>query len=129
MPEGLVYVSDAMPGITRRRRGKGWSYRAPDGTAIERGPERERLERLGVPPAYERVWLCPLPNGHLQATGFDARERKQYRYHPDWSAHRSGTKFSQLPAFGRAPTLDPRPRRPATSARRPATRASRSPPP
>ena len=102
LPESLVYVTDAMPGITRRKQGKGWSYRAPDGTGIERGPERERLDRLGVPPAYERVWLCPLPNGHLQATGFDARARKQYRYHADWSAHRSGTKFSQLPAFGHA---------------------------
>lgn len=101
LPEGLIYVSDAMPGITRRRQGKGWSYRAPDGTSIERGPERERLERLGVPPAYERVWMCPLPQGHLQATGFDARARKQYRYHVDWSAHRSGTKFSQLAEFGR----------------------------
>ncbi len=101
LPEGLIYVSDAMPGITRLRRGKGWSYRAPDGTTIERGPERERLDRLGVPPAYERVWMCPLPQGHLQATGFDARARKQYRYHTDWSAHRSGTKFSQLADFGR----------------------------
>lgn len=102
LPEGLVYVTDAMPGIRRLRRGRGFRYVAPDGTGIERGPERERLERLGVPPAYENVWLCPLPHGHLQATGHDARARKQYRYHLDWSAHRAGTKFSQLPAFGHA---------------------------
>lgn len=100
LPQGLVYVTDAMPGIRRLRRGKGFSYLAPDGTTIERGPERERLEGLGVPPAYERVWMCPLPNGHLQATGFDARERKQYRYHPDWSLHRAGHKFDRLVEFG-----------------------------
>ena len=69
VPRGLVYVTDAMPGIRRMRRGKGFSYLAPDGTTIERGPERERLEKLGVPPAYENVWMCPLPHGHLQATG------------------------------------------------------------
>ena len=102
LPRGLVYVTDAMPGIRRLRRGTGFSYLAPDGTTIERGAERRRLEGLGVPPAYVQVWMCPLPNGHLQATGLDARARKQYRYHADWSAHRSGTKFSQLPAFGRA---------------------------
>ena len=102
LPEGLVYVTDRIPGITRQRRGKGFTYRAPDGTTIERGAERERLERLGVPPAYEGVWMCPWPNGHLQATGTDARARKQYRYHGLWSAHRGETKFSQLPAFGRA---------------------------
>ncbi len=102
VPEGLVYVTDAVPGIRRVKRGKGFSYVAPDGTSIERGAERERLEKLGVPPAYESVWMCPLPNGHLQATGIDARARKQYRYHVDWSTHRGTTKFSQLPAFGRA---------------------------
>ncbi|MFC5567862.1 DNA topoisomerase IB [Rubellimicrobium aerolatum] len=91
-----------MPGIRRLKRGKGFTYLGPDGTTIERGAERERLEKLGVPPAYERVWMCPLPHGHLQATGYDQRERKQYRYHPDWSTHRSGTKFDRLVDFGRA---------------------------
>lgn len=122
MPRGLVYVTDAMPGIRRLRRGKGFSYVAPDGTTIERGPERERLEKLGVPPAYENVWMCPLPNGHLQATGFDQRQRKQYRYHALWSEHRAGNKFDRLVEFGhclpvirervardlRAPPGDPR---------------------
>lgn len=102
VPEGLVYVTDREPGIRRLRRGRGFSYVAPDGTTLARGPERARLEGLGVPPAYEGVWMCPLPNGHLQATGLDGRGRKQYRYHPDWATHRSGTKFAQLPAFGRA---------------------------
>jgi DNA topoisomerase-1 len=72
-----------------------------------RGParaaaERARIARLGIPPAYERVWICPLPNGHLQATGIDARGRKQYRYHPDWAAWRGEAKYAQLPAFGAA---------------------------
>lgn len=102
VPQGLVYVSDAMPGIRRLRRGKGFTYVGPDGTTIERGPERERLEKLGVPPAYESVWMCPLPNGHLQATGLDQRRRKQYRYHPLWSEHRSGHKFDRLVEFGHA---------------------------
>lgn len=102
VPVGLVYVTDAMPGIRRLRRGKGFTYLALDGTTIERGPERERLEKLGVPPAYERVWMCPLPHGHLQATGFDQRARKQYRYHALWSTHRSGNKFDKLVEFGHA---------------------------
>ena len=102
LPEGLVYVTDAIPGIRRLRRGKGFSYLGPDGTTIERGSERERLEKLGVPPAYEDVWMCPLPHGHLQATGFDARRRKQYRYHALWSEHRAGNKFDKLAEFGHA---------------------------
>lgn len=102
VPADLVYVSDAEPGITRRRCGRGWSYIAPDGTTIARGPERRRLEALAVPPAYEEVWMCPLANGHLQATGRDERRRKQYRYHPEWAAHRAETKFDRLIAFGNA---------------------------
>jgi DNA topoisomerase I len=100
VPADLVYYTDAQPGITRLRRGRGFTYRAPDGTTIARGPERERLEALAVPPAYEDVWMCPLPNGHLQATGIDARQRKQYRYHVEWSAHQSETKFASLVEFG-----------------------------
>ena len=101
-PGGLVFYPDSEPGIRRERRGRGFSFVAPDGTRIDRGPERDRLMRMGVPPAYERVWMCPLPNGHLMATGFDARGRKQYRYHPDWAAARSDTKFAGLGDFGRA---------------------------
>ncbi len=98
----LVYYPDSRPGIRRVRRGRGFTYIAPDGTRIDRGAERQRLEALAVPPAYERVWMCPLPDGHLLATGYDARARKQYRYHPDWASARSETKFASLAAFGRA---------------------------
>lgn len=97
-----MYVSDSDPGITRRRRGRGFSYLAPDGTSIARGLERKRIEALAVPPAYNDVWICTKHNGHLQATGRDARKRKQYRYHPDWSAAQAETKFEQLASFGAA---------------------------
>lgn len=97
---GLVYFSDDQPGISRRRRGRGFSYIAPDGTTIARGAERERLEALAVPPAYEDVWICPLQNGHLQATGRDTRARKQYRYHPEWAELQARTKFDRLAEFG-----------------------------
>ena len=99
---GLVYYPDDRPGISRRRAGRGWSYRAPDGTTIDDPQERSRINGLGVPPAYEDVWISPRRRGHLQATGFDARRRKQYRYHVDWSAWRSRTKFDHLPGFGEA---------------------------
>ncbi|QFT58817.1 Eukaryotic DNA topoisomerase I, catalytic core [Sulfitobacter sp. THAF37] len=98
----LIYVSDDQPGISRRRRGRGFTYIAPDGTTIARGAERRRLEALAVPPAYEDVWMCTLANGHLQATGRDARKRKQYRYHPDWTEAQSLTKFAGLARFGHA---------------------------
>ena len=96
----LVYVTDADPGILRRKCGRGFRYIAPDGTTIARGKERRRIEGLGIPPAYNDVWICPRPNGHLQATGRDVRQRKQYRYHPDWSAARNETKFEKLVDFG-----------------------------
>ena len=101
VPEGLIYVSDADPGISRRRCGKGFVYRGPDGRLLDKG-ERQRILKLGIPPAYERVWICRLENGHLQATGFDARGRKQYRYHPHWGSWRSEAKYSQLVPFGSA---------------------------
>lgn len=96
----LVYVSDADPGISRRRRGRGFSQVAPDGTTIARGAERKRIDALAIPPAYEDVWIWPQYNGHLQATGRDARRCKQYRYHADWSAAQSDTKLDQLASFG-----------------------------
>lgn len=98
----LVYYPDDRPGIRRRRCGRGFSYVAPDGTTIDDRDERRRLAALAVPPAYEDVWICPLPHGHLQATGRDARERKQYRYHPDWTAWRARRKFDHLIRFGEA---------------------------
>ncbi|MEI1248270.1 DNA topoisomerase IB [Rhizobium aouanii] len=99
---GLVYVSDTEPGIRRRRKGKGFSYVMPDGTTLADELQRARIRALGLPPAYENVWICLYDNGHLQATGFDARGRKQYRYHKDWQSFRSAGKFHQLIEFGRA---------------------------
>ena len=99
---GLVYYPDDRPGISRRRAGRGWSYRAADGTTIDAPEERRRIAALAVPPAYADVWISPQPQGHLQATGYDARTRKQYRYHVDWSAWRARRKYADLPAFGAA---------------------------
>lgn len=101
-PDSLVYYPDSRPGISRRRCGRGFTYTAPDGTRIDDAAERARLKALAVPPAYERVWICPRANGHLQATGVDTRSRKQYRYHPDWTAFRAQSKYADLPAFGAA---------------------------
>ncbi|CUH78040.1 DNA topoisomerase IB [Tropicibacter naphthalenivorans] len=101
-PPDLIYFPDDRPGITRQRRGRGFSYLAPDGTRIDDPQERSRIKALAVPPAYQDVWICPADNGHLQATGRDARGRKQYRYHPDWRAWRNAQKFDHLRAFGEA---------------------------
>mgnify|MGYP001323090088 CR=1 FL=1 len=99
---GLTYVSDTEPGIRRLRRGKGFCYRLPDGALLEDEEERRRIASLGLPPAYENVWICLDPRGHLQATGYDSRGRKQYRYHPDWQNFRSEQKYDQLVRFGEA---------------------------
>ena len=99
---GLVYVSDSEPGIRRRRTGRSFCYRLPDGSLVRDPVLKARISALGLPPAYEDVWICIEANGHLQATGFDARGRKQYRYHTDWQRLKSGDKFEQLIAFGRA---------------------------
>src|SRR5829696_9081749 len=81
---GLRYVSDARPGIRRRRAGTGFSYVDPDGRPIRDRATLARIRALAIPPAYTDVWISPLANGHLQATGRDARGRKQYRYHAKW---------------------------------------------
>ena len=99
-PPDLVYYPDSRPGIRRQRRGRGFSYIAADGTRIDAKAERSRIEALAVPPAYEDVWISPEPLGHLQATGRDARARKQYRYHPDWRAFRDAEKYDRLADFG-----------------------------
>ncbi len=98
----LVYVSDAQPGITRRRFGKGFAYYSPRGKKVEDDRLIARINALAVPPAYEDVWICPLANGHLQATGRDDRGRKQYRYHERWAEVRDRAKFAKLPPFARA---------------------------
>ena len=96
---GLRYVSDASPGISRRRAGKGFSYAGPDGRPVRDPATVARIRALAIPPAYSDVWICPDPNGHIQATGRDARGRKQYRYHPRWRAVRDETKFGRMLAF------------------------------
>ncbi|HEX9964723.1 MAG TPA: DNA topoisomerase IB [Allosphingosinicella sp.] len=99
----LCFVDDrSLTGITRRRRGRYWQYFAPDGSRITDRDEIDRLNAVGMPPAYERCWFCPKPNGHIQATGYDAKGRKQYRYHPDFRARQEAAKYERLAAFGRA---------------------------
>jgi DNA topoisomerase-1 len=99
---GLRYVLDDRPGITRRRRGKGWSYFDPRGRAVRDAGERDRLNRLAIPPAWTDVWISPWPDSHLLATGRDSEGRKQYRYHPDWRAIRDEAKYARLVPFARS---------------------------
>ncbi|PSC05899.1 DNA topoisomerase I [Alsobacter soli] len=98
---GLVYVSDEEPGIRRRKSGKGFSYIALDGRAVRDPAVLERIRKLAVPPAYTDVWICPDPNGHIQATGRDDKGRKQYRYHPRWREVRDGDKFEHMLEFAK----------------------------
>ena len=97
----LVYVSDKQPGIKRIRKDDGFTY-AVNGRKINTIRELSRINSLVIPPAWEQVWICAQPNGHIQATGIDARGRKQYRYHPLWNALRKETKFFRLFGFGKA---------------------------
>jgi len=97
---GLVYVSDDMPGYRRKRAGAGWAFYDPHGRLERNAEVRRRLQALAVPPAWGDVWYCPLPEGHLQSTGRDAKGRKQYRYHPEWRAHADTLKFHRMPWFG-----------------------------
>ena len=96
---GLRYTTDAKPGIRRRRRGKTFSYVGPDGRVIRAAAELARIRALVIPPAWADVWICPDPRGHLQATGRDARGRKQYRYHPRWREVRDETKYERVIGF------------------------------
>jgi DNA topoisomerase-1 len=99
---GLRYVSDAAPGITRKRAGKGFAYCGPDGKLIKERAVLARIKALAVPPAWTGVWICPNPNGHLQASGRDARQRKQYRYHAQWREVRDSAKYDRMLAFALA---------------------------
>ena len=99
---GLIYVTDARPGITRRRAGHGWAYTNAKGKRITDRDEIDRLNALAIPPAYTDVWICPNPRGHLQATGRDARGRKQYRYHENFRAARDSTKYEHMIDFAHA---------------------------
>jgi DNA topoisomerase-1 len=98
---GLTYVTDAKPGIRRKRAGKGFSYVGPDGKPVRDERTLERIRKLAIPPAYSDVWICPRPNGHIQATGRDAKGRKQYRYHPTFREVRDSTKYEHMLEFAR----------------------------
>jgi DNA topoisomerase-1 len=98
----LRYVSDRKPGISRERTASGFIYKKPDGSVIQDADELARIRALAVPPAWEDVWICCFHNGHIQATGRDARGRKQYRYHPEWRKMRDQTKYEHLLLFGQA---------------------------
>lgn len=102
LPGGLIYVTAGMPGLQRLKRGKSFAYRRPDGSWERSEDEIARIRKLAIPPAYTDVWICPRPNGHLQATGLDARGRRQYRYHPEWRRLRDEHKFERMRAFGQA---------------------------
>ncbi|WP_256353890.1 DNA topoisomerase IB [Variovorax sp. dw_308] len=98
----LIYVRPDMPGFSRVKTGTTFRYRDTNGEWLSDAKEIARIRQLAIPPAYERVWICPLANGHLQATGQDARGRTQYRYHAGWRALKDQTKFDRLEAFGQA---------------------------
>ena len=100
-PPKLVHVDDGQPGITRKKSGKGWAYFDPTGKRITRRDEIDRLNSIALPPAYKDAWFCPNPDGHILATGFDDKGRKQYRYHPDYRTQQEAEKFDQCLDFGR----------------------------
>jgi DNA topoisomerase-1 len=98
----LRHCDDKKPGITRQRAGQGWAYFQPSGERITDRDEIDRLNRIALPPAYVDAWYCPYANGHIQATGVDAKGRKQYRYHPDFRAQQEADKYERCADFGRA---------------------------
>ena len=97
---GLRYVHNDRPGIRRVRSGKGFRYVDSEGRPVRDPETLRRIRSLVLPPAWTDVWICPIPNGHLQAVGVDARGRKQYRYHPRWRETRDETKYHRMIAFG-----------------------------
>ena len=96
---GLRYVSDERPGIRRKKAGTGFSYTRPDGSRLIEPDALKRIRALAIPPAWTDVWICPFPDGHIQATGRDAKGRKQYRYHPRWREVRDETKYYRIITF------------------------------
>jgi DNA topoisomerase-1 len=98
---GLSYVSDEQPGIRRKRAGKGFTFVDTKGKKVTDEKTLERIRKLAIPPAYTDVWVCPKPNGHIQATGRDAKGRKQYRYHPKFREVRDSTKYEHMLEFAR----------------------------
>lgn len=99
---GLRYVTDSMRGIAREAKGDGFRYIDKDGQPIDDEATLARIKSLAIPPAWTEVWICPIANGHLQATGRDARKRKQYRYHPKWRSVRDEVKYERMLSFGKA---------------------------
>lgn len=99
---GLRYVHDGVPGIGREKSRDGFIFRFPDGKKVADDATLARIRHLAIPPAWTSVWICPVANGHIQATGRDLRGRKQYRYHEDWRAARDETKYERMIAFGKA---------------------------
>ena len=96
---GLRYVSDSRPGLTRRKSGGGFSYLKPDGTVVAEPDALRRIRSLAIPPAWTDVWISSTANGHIQATGRDAKGRKQYLYHPRFREIRESTKYEHVVAF------------------------------
>src|SRR5712671_3999817 len=103
----LRYVNDSMPGSTRHKARNGFDYRLPDGSLVRDIATLKRIRALAIPPAWTDVWICRDPNGHLQATGRDQRDRKQYRYHPRWREVRDQAKYGKLLIFARVLPLTP----------------------
>lgn len=101
IPSDLCFTDDRLPGITRRRKGRAFAFFAASGDRITDRHEIDRLHAIGLPPAYERCWYCPDPAGHLQATGYDARGRKQYRYHTAFRAAQDAGKYAGCSTFGK----------------------------
>ena len=101
-PPGLRLVDDRRPGLTRRLRRGVWRFFDQEGRAVTDAATIERIRKLAIPPAWTDVWICPLPHGHIQATGRDLRGRKQYRYHAEWRTHREENKYARLLDFGHA---------------------------
>jgi DNA topoisomerase-1 len=99
---GLAYVGDHEPGLRRMPSPAGFDYRDPSGAPVDDPEILDRIRALAIPPAWTEVWICPDPDGHIQATGRDKRGRKQYRYHPRWREQRDSAKYDRMAAFGRA---------------------------
>ncbi len=98
---GLRYMSDDSPGISRKSRGSEFKFYDSEGRVIKKTEELQRIRSLSIPPAWKNVWICARANGHLQATGIDARGRKQYKYHPDWREVRDAAKYERVMSFAR----------------------------
>ena len=102
LPAGLRYISDARPGIRRKKAGTGFTYARADGSRLSEADALKRIKALAIPPAWMDVWICPFADGHIQATGRDAKGRKQYRYHAVFREVRESTKYEHVVAFADA---------------------------